>query len=111
MADIINISIHQGDDWVAVLTVRNQDGTLANISGYTAKAEMRDDYAETGADLVAEIMAAVNSPIVNLSLGRTTTKAIPSGRYVWDCQLTAPGGNITTIAAGTADLVPEVTLA
>src|SRR5215472_6539176 len=109
MADIINISIHQGDDWTANLTVRNQDGTLADISTFTAKAEIRDGYAETGADVLAEITTTIASPTVNLTLGHTQTASLPSGRYVWDCQLISSGGLITTIAAGEAVVVAEVT--
>ena len=111
MADTINISIHQGDDWTANLTVRNQDGSLADISTFTAKAEIRDGYAETGAVVLAEIVATVASPVVKLTLGhtQTTSSVLPSGRYVWDCQLVSSGGKITTIAAGEAVVDPEVT--
>jgi hypothetical protein len=109
VADVINLSLHQGDDWVVILTVRNQDGTLASINGYMAKASFRSDYAETGSAVVGDFVATVNSPVVNLNLGRSFTALIKSGSYVWDCQLIAGSGAITTIAAGTLIVVPEVT--
>ena len=110
MPDRADISIYQGDDWSASVTVHNADGTPAVIAGYTAAAQIRIDVADnTGTDVVAEIAATVSSPNVNLALTHAQTAAIAGGKYLWDCQIVSGAGMITTVVAGKAVVTPEVT--
>lgn len=103
-----DISIYQGDDWTGIVGVVNEDGTPADITGYTAKAQIRRSIADTDPVVVVEITAIVASPLVNLSIPHTQTVAL-SGMYVWDLQLIGPTGGITTILKGRAKVDPEVT--
>jgi hypothetical protein len=103
-----DLSVYQGDDHSWVVTVRNQDGTPADITGYTARAQIRRAVADSDPIVVAEMASSVASPVVNLSLTRTQT-ATMNGRYVWDLQLTSDTGTVTTILAGNVNVKPEVT--
>jgi hypothetical protein len=110
MPSSADLSIYQGDDWTAIVTVLNEDGTPADISTFTAKAQIRRSIADSDPVVVVEITTVVASPLVNLSIPHTVTATL-SGSYVWDLQLTGPSGGITTILKGRAKVEPEVTRA
>jgi hypothetical protein len=102
-----DLRIYQGDDFGAVVTVNN--GVPVDIiTGYTAKAQIREDMADACAVVAAEITADVASPVINLSLPRDVTANL-CGQYVWDLELTDPGGTVSTILAGNVIVSSEVT--
>lgn len=103
-----DLNIYQGDDWTGIVTVVNNDGTPADISTFTAKAQIRRSIADSDPIVVVEITTVVSSPLVNLSIPHTVTTTL-SGSYVWDLQLVGPTGGVTTILKGRAKVEPEVT--
>jgi hypothetical protein len=106
-----NLDVVQGDDYVATVSVTNADGSPADISGYTAKAQIRQDVADEARRVDVEITTAVASPNVTLTIPHATTQTLTAASYVWDLQLTSAGGQITTILAGTVIVTREVTRA
>jgi len=109
MADRGDLIIYQGDDWGATVSVFN--GTApADITGYTAKAQIRQDVADNDADVDVEIVTAVTSPTISLTIPAAVT-ADMCGDYVWDLQITSPAGQVTTILAGNVRVTQEVTRA
>jgi hypothetical protein len=106
-----NLDLVQGDDYVATVTVTNANGTPADISGYTAKAQIRQDVADEARRVDVEIATAVASPNVTLTIPHAITQTLTAASYVWDLQLTSAGGQITTILAGTVVVTREVTRA
>jgi hypothetical protein len=103
-----DLYVYQGDDFGAMVTVLNEDGTEADITGYTARAQIRPDIADL-ANVSAEITTVVSSPYVNLSLLHDQTVELCGGRYVWDLELTSPANAITTALAGKVFVTAEVT--
>lgn len=103
-----NIEPYQGDDWAATVTVYNEDRTLADITTYTAKAQIRLAVADSDPVVAAEMATTVESPYVFLSLTHDQTVLL-SGRYVWDLQLLSATGQIITILAGKVQVKAEVT--
>ena len=109
--DKANLEIYQGTDWSATVTVLNADGTPADITGCTAKAQIRRDVADQARRVEVEITTAVASPVVNLSIPHAQTQALSCGSYVWDLDLTSPADLITTVLAGVVVVTREVTRA
>ena len=103
-----DLSVYQGDDHGWTVTVRNADGTPADITGHIPKAQIRRAVADADPVVVAEMTATVESPLVYLSVSNAQTVAM-NGRYVWDLQLTSPAGIVTTINAGKVQAKAEVT--
>lgn len=104
------LSIVQGDDYAAICTVRNEDGTDADISTYSAAAQIRRGAADADPVVAAQFAATVDSPVVNLTLTHDQTLVL-TGSYVWDLQLVSAGGVITTIMSGPVRITAEVTRA
>lgn len=109
MPDKADLQIYQGDDFSAVVTVHNADGTPATITGYTAQAQIRCDVADNAPTVIAELQTSVASPDVNLFLSHTVTALLAGGKYVWDLQVASPTGEVSTVLAGKAIVTQEVT--
>ena len=104
-----DLDIYQGDDPAWEVFVDTGDGvTPADITGYTALAQIRRSVADQDPVVVVTMTAAVVSPNVSLSLSHDQTELL-CGRYVWDLQLTSPAGIITTILRGNVSVTAEVT--
>lgn len=109
MPNRADLSIYQGDDYGAVVTVNNGQPPDV-IAGYTARAQIREAPADECATVAAEITAVVVSPVVNLSIPREVTVTL-CGKYVWDLQLVDPSGTVSTILTGNVNVTSEVTRA
>lgn len=107
MADL---SIIRGDDYRVMVTLTS-NGAPFDLTGYTAKAQIRPSTAPS-AVLYAEFTATVETPatdgVIKLELDNVTTSAL-TGNGVWDLQITDSGGWVTTVASGAVTLVPDVT--
>ena len=108
MAGIQNLGLYQGDDASFTVFVTTDGTNPANITGYTAQAQMRADVADNCSSIALTIATSVSSPNVTLTIPRTQTSGL-AGRYLWDLQLTAPSGTIQTILRGSVLVVQEVT--
>lgn len=108
MPDKVNLEIYQGDSFAAIVTVYNIDGSVADITGYTAQSQIRSDVADEDPTVEVEITALVSSPTVTLNIPKTATVDL-AGCYVWDLQLTSDTGEITTILYGNVKVTQEVT--
>lgn len=104
------LTIYQGDDYAAVVTVLYVDGLPADLTGYTAQSQIRNGPADQDPVVLAEVVATVVPPnMVTLVIPSAVTRNLSGGSYAWDLQLTSPGGAITTIMAGAATSTSEVT--
>ena len=104
-----DLYIYQGDDYVALVTVMTSDGSApADITGYTAQAQIRDDIADNAADIEVSFITELFSPYVRLEIPAMVTEGM-CGDYVWDMQLTSPDGIVSTLLAGSVSVTAEVT--
>ena len=103
----VNITCYQGDDLYLDLTV-TADGRPADLTGYTAKSQIRTSPASD--EISAEIDAVVDEAagVVRLHLTHAAATDL-GGLMVWDCELTDAVGNVSTIAAGKLTVEAEVT--
>jgi hypothetical protein len=105
-----DLAIYQGDDWAATVAVNNCDGTTADLTGYTAQAQIRTGIADQTAAVAAQLLCAVAPPNeISISLTSAQTTLLTQPVYRWDLQITSPTGIITTILAGAVNMQFEVT--
>jgi hypothetical protein len=106
------LEIYQGDDYAGFVTVLNADGTPADLSPFTAAAQIRRKYADSEPVVAAEFSTEIQAPNI-IILGLTHDETTPLwGTYFWDLQLTETAtGAVNTILAGKVPVYPEVTRA
>ena len=113
MAAIANLSIDQGATFNSDVTVKDANGNLFNLSGYTAEAKMAKGYAstKTRVSITATINSDPTTGIVTLSMTSAQTAALSAnGRYVYDLEITSDAGEVTRVIEGLIQVRPQVSI-
>jgi len=102
----VDLAVYQGDDFGPLtLTVTNPDGSAANLTGATFKAQIRS--APGAATVLASFTTSVATNVITLTMAATDTLTLPAGA-AWDCQMTTSAGKIQTLAAGQVKTTADV---
>ena len=105
----------QGATLSLVATWRDSAGTAINLTGYTARMNVRETYSSSSAILTlttenAGITLGGAAGTITLTATATATAALTepfSG--VYDLELVSAGGVVTRLLQGAATVSPEVT--
>jgi hypothetical protein len=114
MAEIYELNINQGSNLSLEIALKNADGTPLNLTGYTARMQLRASYTapEIIVELTTENGRIVITPltgVVKLLLDATTTAALIAKTYVYDLETVSLVGFVTRVLQGEAIVSPEVT--
>ena len=89
-----NIYLDQGASWSKTLLLKKADGFSKDLTGYTAKAQIRDRIGDE--DVIAEITTTFVPPRKNgelvISLTHEETAEFEFFDAVWDLFITSPDG-------------------
>lgn len=108
MAQKANIVIDQGATYITTIDVTDDDGTPIDLTNYSAAAQMRKHFSSISYIQFTTNVGGINGG-VTLSLTANQTANIAAGRYVYDCELTAPDGTVSRIIEGIVTVTPNVT--
>jgi len=93
-----NIACKQGTTFECILNVTYANGSLVDLSTYTANAVFKKEYtAQTAINFTT---ATTNGGKVTLSLDANTTANTNAGRYFYDCHITDANGAVISLAEG-----------
>ena len=109
MAIYANINIDQGTDFFSVITVEGSDGNIFNLTGYSARGQVRKTYASNTA---YDLATAINNPtsgLINISLSSTQTASMRPGSYVYDVEIVDAYNVVTRVVEGQVEVTPRVT--
>lgn len=110
-----DLTINQGATLSLVATWKDQAGTAINLTGYTARLNVRETYASGTAILTLTtenggITLGGSAGTITLSASATTTAALTAPfSGVYDLELVSGGGVVTRLLEGAATVSPEVT--
>lgn len=125
-AGVYDIHIDQGANWSLSLTWKDDTGTPVNLTGYTARMQIRKAYSDSTVKLSltssSGIVLGGVAGTVAISATKTQTAGIsvdylslfyhndkPSQKMVYDLELETSGGVVTRLLQGVAFIYPEVT--
>ena len=102
--------LEQGTTFSTTVTIDDAYGTPYDLTGFTAKSQIRKSYYSTTptADFVISIPTPENG-LLTLTLGHTQTANIAAGRYVYDVVIKNTSNNVTRILEGIVNVMPQVT--
>lgn len=110
MAVYANISIDQGSDFTSIVTVEGSDGLIYDLTGYTARGQIRKSYTSTTA---VNFTTAINSPTqgtILLTLTAVQTAAMRAGRYLYDIEIVQTSTNkVIRVVEGQVEVNPRIT--
>lgn len=109
-----NITIEQGTTYGQTLTWRDSNSALVNLTGYTARMQIRTDYTASAPTLSlttenGRITLGGALGTIALSIAATDTASLAARKYVYDLELISSSLNVTRLIQGTVTVVPEVT--
>ena len=114
-AGIWNIVADQGATFQRVVTWKDSDNLPQNLTGYTARMQVRDTTDDTDGSVLT--LTTENSRIslggvggtIALLVDASTMAAIPAMQYVYDMELISSAGIVTRLVQGTFIVDAEVT--
>lgn len=99
----------QGSDFTVTINYNDQDGLPKNLTGYSARSQMRKSYYSTSAtNFTANISDPTNGEIT-LSLSSNVSANVKAGRYVYDLEVVSNANVVTRVVEGIITVMPEVT--
>lgn len=105
-----DLVIDQGSDFAISFTVK-EDGSVKNLTGYSARAQMRTSRNATS--IAATFTCTIATPTdgtVVMSLANGVSSSLTAGTYVYDLEVfTANNASVTRLIQGSVDLTQEVT--
>lgn len=110
-----DLVIEQGATWSqSVQWKTGSPATAVNLSGYTARMQLRSSVSTSAAALSlttenGRIALTANTGTITLSVSATDTAALTAGRYVYDLELVSGGGQVTRVMEGVVTVSAEVT--
>jgi hypothetical protein len=103
--------LEQGSDFNTSITLDDVNGDAYDLTGYTAKSQVKKSYYSTNA--AADFIITINEPtlgIIIISLDSANTANISAGRYVYDVLIKNSSNNITRVLEGIVNVLPQVTV-
>ena len=109
-AGTYNFTLEQGSTFSRQITVQ-ENGTALNLTGYTARMQMRSthDSSTIALTYTSTIASPASNGIVNLSATASQSAAIEEGIYVYDLEIESGTGVVTRLMEGKVTVTPEVT--
>lgn len=119
MSNYEDITIKQGTDVAIQLELVNEDGSVKDLTNYTATAYMKRKYSDSANDpdtfqFTAVIPTPASSGIITLGLTNTQTDSLNTrGRYLYDVEISYVDSDENTIVSrvleGQIEVSPSVT--
>lgn len=109
-----DIVIYQGATYSRVLTWKDENSTPINLTGYTARMMMRQEYdsVDPFITLTTEnggITLGESAGTITLTISAAATSAIAVDCGVYDLELVSGSGIVSRLLEGRISVSPEVT--
>jgi len=106
----LDIYVDQGSDFSANFPpVTRPDGTVFNLTGYTAQCQIRRGYASRDAIQMVTTIPTPANGIINISMLNEFTAGLSPLRYVYDCIIISSGNVRNRVFDGLCIVNPGVT--
>jgi len=107
-AAVYDVVMQQRDTFTEQFIVRDTDGDLLALGGYTFESQLRATAAGT---VVATMTCTVDTDTstVTRTMGTAVTAGITAGDYVHDMHWIDPDGDVRTLIAGRFTVKADVT--
>lgn len=109
-----NLTIEQGADFIKSFVLKNSDDTIKDLTGYTARMQIRQyvfseevEYEATTEN--AKLLINVGTGTVQMRFPSSDTSAFTIKRGVYDLELIDSSGQVIRLIQGNVQISREVT--
>lgn len=105
----------RGDDWTVRCTIRDAEGQIVDITGYSYWMTLKSDVssADPGQAQVGPVVAGspdASSGIIYITMPKSQTASLAPGVYNYDIQQVDLSGDVTTLLLGKLNVVADITI-
>jgi hypothetical protein len=109
-----DITIEQGATFQLSLLWEDSAGDPVNVTGYSARMQVREKYTSTTTllsltSVAGDIVLGGAAGTIVVTASATATAAIDEKRGVYDLEMVSPSGTVTRLIRGCVTITPEVT--
>jgi hypothetical protein len=114
-ASTYDIDLEQGSTYSTVFTYTDSNGAAVNLTGFTARMQVRAVYAASGPSISLTTSAGGGISLggaagtVTVTVPAATSANLVAKNYVYDLELVSAGGVVTKLIRGKMKVLPEVT--
>ena len=103
---VVNLVIYQGDDFYLDLTVTDAGGGPADLTGFTATAQVRSTPGSTVDPPMATFTCTIAGDVIHVHLPNSEAAKL-NNPAAWDCQIEAT--DVITLVYGKVTVTLQVT--
>ncbi len=108
MAIKANLIVDQGTDYSTSVTLTDDEGSVATLTGYSANGQIRKTYSSSNS-VSFSMTITEETGVVTMALTANQTANMTPGRYVYDVYLTDTSSIKSRIVEGIVTVTPRVT--
>jgi hypothetical protein len=112
-ASTYDIAAEQGTNYAATLTYANSAGTPINITGYSARMQVRRSAGSSNAVLTLTNASGITlggaAGTVAIAISAAALAVVDAGNYRYDLELVSGAGVVTKLISGDFIVTGEVT--
>lgn len=108
MAFTVNLYVEAGATFSREITYTNPDGSVFDLTGYTAELQVRETAKSATAVITMNPTLNTVSGKVSFTLTALQTATLTADKYVWAIELTHTDGTVLRFVEGDITVSPEV---
>lgn len=108
MAYIANLYVEAGATFSRVVTYTQEDGSLADLTGFTAELQVRETVESSTVKIQKTPQIDVEAATISWTFTAAETATLTAPSYVYALELTAPDDTVTRLLEGHLTVSPEV---
>jgi len=111
-AGTYDIVVDQGSDYTLEVTVKDDDSSVSDLTGYSARAQLRPKRASSTltASFICTIADDPTTGKIEMTLSNSVSKDIAAGSYYYDLEIyTSSDAIVKRILQGKVTVTQEVT--
>jgi hypothetical protein len=108
MAYIANLYVEAGATFSRTITKTDEDGTLSDLTGYTAALQVRETVASASAVITKAPAIDTEEATISWTFSATETRLLTASKYLYALELTHINGTVIRLLEGDITVSPEV---
>lgn len=108
MAFIAHLYIEAGTTFAREITYTNEDGTLFNLTDYSAELQVRETVNSETATITKVPTISVSEGTISWTFTAAETGTLTKDKYVYALELTNTDGTVIRLVEGDLTVSPEV---